>query len=542
MERRVFKFFYMTNNKKLQVWLPLLFSITLIAGMFIGYKMRDGIPGKSFFYTEKRRPIQEVMDLIQRKYVDDVNLNMIADSGIQAMLLQLDPHSAFIPASDVDRVNEDINGSFFGIGIEFNLIQDTLHVVSVLKDGPSFAAGLKTGDKILKAGDSAISGTKVDTERIRKLLRGPLGSDVNLTLLRDSKKMSFAVKRGVIPLVSLDAAYMIDKTIGYIRLNRFSTKTYREFMISLESLKKQGLQKLILDLRDNGGGVLEEAVEIADEFLSGDKLITYTEGKHTAKKEYRCRREGQFEKGELVILANEGTASASEILLGALQDWDRATIVGRRSFGKGLVQDQYTLSDNSALRLTIARYYTPAGRSIQRPYTKGKNAYYNEVYNRYTDGEMVSADSVKNDTTKIFKTLVTGKKVFGGGGISPDYFVAADTSKMGLVTAKLYSKSILTDYGYRYYLLHPTLQETYKTTEEFVKSFSITPESWQLLESMAAKDSISLSGISEKERTYLANSLKMSVARQLYRSEGYFETMNVEDANVKKAIEILIKN
>lgn len=512
----------------------------MIAGMFLGYKMRDGLPGKSFFYVEKRRPMQEIMDIIQNRYVDEVSMNKIADSGIQAMLAQLDPHSTFIPASQLEKVNDDINGIFFGIGIEFNLIDDTLHVVNVLKDGPAAVAGLQTGDKVLQASDSLISGKKLEIERIRKILRGPLSSEISLVILRGSVKKTIVVKRGSIPITSIDAAYMIGKNIGYIRLNRFSSQTYREFMVSLESLKKQEMQKLILDLRDNGGGVLEEAVEIADEFLSDDKLITYTEGKHTPKKEYRCRREGQFEKGELVVLANEGTASASEILMGALQDWDRATIIGRRTFGKGLVQDQFTLSDNSALRLTIARYYTPVGRSIQRSYARGGKAYYDDIYKRYVDGEMVNADSVKNDTTKIFKTM-HGKKIFGGGGISPDFFVAADTTSLKILTAKLINKGLLNDYGYRYFLKKPDLLAIFKTPDQFARTFAVSDESWSIFETMAAHDSINLKNLDVKEKSFLTNFLKLSVARQLFRTEGYYETLNSEDANIKKALEVLSK-
>lgn len=528
------------NKKKLQVWLPLLFSLTMIVGLFMGYKLRDGMPGKSFFYVEKRRPIQEIIDMIQKKYVDDVNLNSIADSGIQAMLNQLDPHSIFIPAADLDKVNEDISGSFFGIGIEFNFIDDTLHVINVLKDGPAFIAGIQTGDRLIKAGDSLISGQKIGRERIRSILRGPENSPVTLQLLRDSKLQTIVVKRGIIPLQSVDASYMIVPGTGYIRLNRFSTQTYREFMESLATLKKQKMVKLILDLRDNGGGVLDNAVDIADEFLSDDKLITYTEGKHSPKKEYRCRRLGQFETGELVVLANEGTASASEVLMGALQDWDRATIIGRRTFGKGLVQEQYTLGDNSALRLTIARYFTPIGRSIQRSYAKGGKAYYDEIYNRYTDGEMLTSDSVKNDTSKVFQTM-HGKKVFGGGGISPDYFVAADTSKVNIITARLLNKGILNDYGYRYILKNPAILKNFKTPDQFVKSFAVTDESWGLFETMAARDSINIMNLAPKEKSFLTNSLKLSVARQLFRSEGYYEAMNADDSAIKKALDVLAK-
>lgn len=529
------------NNKKLQVWLPLLFSFAMIAGIFLGYRMRDAMPGKSFFHMDKRRPVDEILDLIQTKYVDDANMNQLADTAIEAMLAKLDPHSTFIPAKELETVNEEINGSFFGIGIEFSMIEDTMNIVNVLKDGPAQKAGLLTGDKILKANDSSLSGKKKEYDDIRSVLRGKIGSNVALAILRNGKQLQINVSRDMIPVSSIDAAYMIDEKNGLIRINKFTNNTYREFMEALTSLKSKGLQKLILDLRDNGGGVLEEAVEIADEFLSGDKLITYTEGKHFAKKEYRCRRTGQFETGALVVLADEGTASASEILLGALQDWDRATVAGRRSFGKGLVQDQYTLSDNSALRLTIARYYTPVGRSIQRPYTNGGKAYYEEYHNRYSTGEMISPDSIKYDTSKIFKTN-GGKKIYGGGGISPDVFIPADTSRMDLAVTKLYIKGTFNDFGYKYFMQHPGLAGQYKDARSFVQSFNAGEDSWQLLQLMAAKDSINLGGISEKEKDYLNKTMKGYIGRQLFRNEGYYEAMNEKDNAVLKAIEILQKN
>ncbi len=526
------------EKKKLQVWLPLLFSITMIAGIYLGYKMRDQIPGKSFFYMEKRRPVQEIMDIIKNKYVDNVDINELADTAIQAMLNKLDPHSVFIPAKELQQVNEEMAGSFFGIGIEFDIFDDSLHVINVLKDGPSFKAGIKTGDKFLKANGHILSGRRIVTDSIRAILRGSRGSNVDIEILRGSQKMSIRVTRDMIPLTSLDACYMIDSITGYIRLNKFSQQTYREFMQSLEKLKKQGLKKLIFDLRGNGGGILDEAVEITDEFLDGDKLITYTVGKHSPRKEYRCRREGQFEKGALVVLIDEGTASASEVIIGALQDWDRATIIGRRTFGKGLVQDQFDLSDKSALRLTIARYYTPIGRSIQRSYAKGGKAYYEEIANRFHDGETYSADSVKNDSSKIYKTA-SGKKVFGGGGITPDYFIAADTGKMGMSIAKIYGKGLLNDYGYKYYLLNPSIIQLYKTPGEFARSFQVTDDNWKFFESMSMADSIDLKGLNDKEKMYLYRSLKTSIARQLWRNEGYFEVSNVEDNAVKKALELM---
>ena len=525
-------------NKKLQVWLPLLFSLIMIVGMYVGYYMRDNMPGKNFFSREKRRPIQEIMDLVQSKYVDEVSLDSVADAGIQAMLNKLDPHSVFIPAEDLQEINEDIDGKFFGIGVEFTIINDTLNVVNVLKDGPSQKAGVEVGDKFINVNDSLIAGNKIDNEKARKLLRGDFNTKVDIRILRNNQSKLLSVTRGVIPLKSVDAAYMIDASVGYIRLNKFSVTTYKEFMTALTDLNKKGLQKLILDLRDNGGGVLDEAIEIADEFLEGDKLITYTEGKHLPKKEYRCRRQGQFEKGALVVLADENTASASEVLLGALQDWDRATIVGRRTFGKGLVQDQYDLSDGSALRLTVARYYTPIGRSIQRSYKNGEKAYYDEVSNRFKDGETQFADSVKNDTSKVFKTK-NGKKVYASGGITPDYFVSLDTSGFTKNTALIYNKGTINNFTYQYYLQNKTQLLTYKNSKEFSTNFLFSDANWKKFIAFAAKDSVNLNSTTIKEKNNLSNVLKAILARQLWRNDGYFEVMNLSDLEVKKALEVL---
>jgi carboxyl-terminal processing protease len=527
-------------NKKIQVWLPLLFSITMITGMMIGYKMRDNMPGKNFFSIEKRRPLQEIMDLIESKYVDSVKTAALSDTAITAILSKLDPHSVFIPAEELQGVNDDIAGNFFGIGIEFSLLNDTINVINVVPDGPSFKAGIKTGDQFIKVNDSLVAGKKITNEKIRKLLRGDLDSKVIIEVLREGIVKPYTVSRGVIPVSSVDAGYIIENGIGYIRLNKFSQVTYREFMKTLEGLQKQGLQKLILDLRGNGGGVLEEATSIADEFLDGDKLITYTEGIHFAKKEYRCKRPGLFEKGALVVLADEGTASASEILIGALQDWNRATIIGRRSFGKGLVQEQFDLSDGSALRLTIARYYTPIGRSIQRPYTNGGKAYYEEVSNRFHDGEVNSADSVKHDTTKIYHTQ-NGKVVYGGGGITPDIFVGIDTADFSIVTAKIYYKGTIGDFAYSYYLQHQSELNIYKSPADFAKRFTFSEDNWKEFSILAAKDSILLSQLSQKEKAGLINRIQSSIARQVWRNEGFYEMLNVQDKAVMKSVEILSK-
>jgi carboxyl-terminal processing protease len=309
-------------------------------------------------------------------------------------------------------------------------------------------------------------------------------------------------------------------------------------MDALMALKKQGLKKLILDLRGNGGGVLGEAVEIADEFLAGDKLITYTEGKHIPKKEYRCRRQGQFETGALVLLADEGTASASEVLIGALQDWDRATVIGRRSFGKGLVQEQFDLSDNSALRLTIARYYTPVGRSIQRSYSNGKAAYNQDFRDRFHNGQTQTADSVRNDSSKTFKTP-SGKILYGGGGITPDYFVPLDTSNFSLAGARLFAKNVVANFAYKFYLQNLPQLKTYNTPADFVKTFVFTENNWKEFVNASAKDSIDITAITTKEKADIITRISSNIARQVWRTEGMVEVLNREDVTVKKAVAIL---
>ncbi len=526
------------NTKKINVWLPFMLSLTMIAGIYLGYRMRDNMPGKSFFHLEKRRPVQEIMDLINNRYVDDVKLDELADTAIQAMLSKLDPHSVYIPAEELQMVNEELAGNFFGIGIEFNIFDDTLNVINVMKDGPGSKSGIMTGDKFIKVDDSLVAGNNTNADTFRKLLRGKKGTKVLVTYLRSNSSKQVTLTRDAIPVSSVDASYMLNSQTGYIRLNKFSKQTYREFMQSLEALNKKGMKKLILDLRNNGGGILEEAVEIADEFLEGDKLITYTEGKHIEKKEYRCRRVGQFEKGGLVVLTDEGTASASEVLIGALQDWDRATIIGRRTFGKGLVQEQFDLSDKSALRLTIARYYTPVGRSIQRPYSNGEDAYYDEINNRYQNGGAQSRDSVKNDTSKIFKTKA-GKIVYGKGGITPDYFIAFDTSGYTKNSAKIYANGSIGNFAYHYYLQNLNQFKKYKTPAEFSSRMFLTDADWNQFISIAAKDSVDISRAGAKEKANLVNYLKASIARQLWRTEGYFEVFNSTDEAVLKALEIV---
>lgn len=506
--------------------------------MVIGYKLRNNTQTATsmFKFTQKRAPLQEVLDLVMLKYVDKVDSDTLGNDAIQNMLGKLDPHSNFIPASHLAEVNEGLQGNFQGIGVEFQIFQDTVNILSVLPGGPSEKAGLQVGDKFLKVGDTVVT-VNISSERIRKLLRGPGGTSVNTTLLRNGKTIQATIKRGIIPIPSLEAGYLIAPGTGYIRLNKFSENTYEEFMGSLEKMQGEGMQSLIIDLRGNGGGILGEAIDIADEFLDGDKLIVYTEGNSVPRQEYRARRKGLFEKGKLVLLMDEQSASASEVLAGALQDWDRAEVVGRRSFGKGLVQEQYNLSDGSALRLTIARYYTPSGRSIQKPYDKGIDDYDNDIVNRYRHGELVNADSNKVDNGKAFKTN-GGKTVYGGGGIMPDYFIAADTTTGIKALGTVYQNNTISNYTYLYYTTHTAQVSSFPTASAFANGFNFTEQDWKNFVAFAAKDSISLAWISTNDKIYLNQRMKGLLARYKWRNEGYFQVLNLKDEMIGKALKI----
>lgn len=525
------------NQRKLQVWIPLLLSLSMVIGILIGYKLHGNLPsGNPLFGGSRQDVLREAMGLIRHRYVDPVDTDTLGHAAIERVLEMLDPHSVFIPAKELAEVNEDLAGRFQGIGVEFNIFDDTVHILTVLPDGPSAIAGLQAGDRILKVGDSVVAGRGISSDGIRSLLRGPDGTRVDVTVLRNLKdQRKLTITRGYIPITSLDAGYMLDDSTGYIRLNRFSEDTYESFMERLEALQKQGMRSLVLDLRENGGGILDEAVEIADEFLDGDKRIVYTEGAHVPRKEYTCRRNGLFEQGRLVLLMDEGSASASEVLAGALQDWDRATIIGRRSFGKGLVQEQYSLTDGSALRLTVARYYTPLGRSIQKPYAEGNDKYHDEIFDRWENGRLQQPDTVIKPGTKSYMTP-RGKKLYGGGGISPDVFMPFDTTESAGMLAALYERNTLDRFAYRFYISHRTELDRYKTPQDFVRGFAVDDLIFSDFLRFAATDSLDLKGLSSLEQRRLKLRIKSRMARQMWRSEGLFAVLNEEDPMIRKAL------
>lgn len=491
---------------------------------------------QGFFQNNQRSSLQETLDLIRLNYVDPVSTDSLADDAIEAMLAHLDPHSVFIPAKYLQEVNEDLQGNFEGIGVEFQIINDTVHVINVFPGGPSANAGMKIGDKFLKVGDSAVAGVGITSQRIKRLLRGPASSPATITILSGSATRTVRVVRGTIPLYSVDAAYMINDTTGFIHLNKFSGTSYEECMSAFEKLKAKGMKKLIFDLRDNGGGILGEAVDIADEFLDEDKMIVYTQGIRQPKVEYRCKRPGQFEDGRLVILVDERSASASEVIAGAVQDWDRGTIIGRRTFGKGLVQEQFNLSGGAALRLTVARYYTPAGRSIQKSYANGRSAYDHEVLDRYTNGEVSNADTVKISHGVAFRTK-GGRTVYAGGGIMPDIFVPIDTAGFITDVTPLFANQNFGKFIYQYYMQHQPAFDQYKSAGEFSSSYQAGSEALKALLQYLADNQINLGELPEKDRVEIAKRIKTWMARQIWGMPGYYEVSNVYDLTVQKALE-----
>jgi carboxyl-terminal processing protease len=527
------------GSRKLQIWLPLLFAIVMIAGMAIGFQLKEKTMAARFFTVSSRSSIQELTELIKNKYVDKVSEDSINALVATQLLEHLDPHSVFIPAKELSSVNEEMMGNFQGIGIEFRMINDTVNVMSVMKDGPAEKAGLLPGDQLLAVADTvAVSGKKADADRIRSLFRGEVNSQVKVKFLRNKTVQSVTITRSVIPVASIDAAYMPEPGKGYIRINKFAERTYEEFMQQLEKLQAQKMKSLILDLRGNGGGLMKEAVDIADEFLDEDKLIVYTEGEHAPRMEYRCKRPGLFEQGNLVVLIDETSASASEVLAGALQDWDRATIIGRRSFGKGLVQQQFQLSDGAAVRLTVARYFTPLGRNIQKSYDKGVKAYQDELINRFHQNDSSAQKNQADSTRKTYKTK-SGKIVYGGGGITPDTVIAFDSTRFSNQFIQLLMTGSLNNFAYQYFVQNNAMFRQFKTPESFGTGYMPGSTEWQALSVYAKKDQIDLAPVDAVGKQAILWRFKALVARHLWRDQGYFMISNQQDPVIKKALAIL---
>ena len=483
-------------------------------------------------------------NIISNFYVDSPDNDKITEAGVKAMLKELDPHSTYTNPKETKALLEQMQGSFSGIGIQFNIVSDTLYVIQTTKNGPSERAGIMAGDKIIAVNDTAISGVKMERTDIMSRLRGAKGTGVKVDVVRRgiSRVLEFNLVRDDISTETVDAAYMIDKENGYIRISSFGAKTHSEFVAKLDSLKALGMENLILDLEGNGGGFLNAAVEIANEFLQKSSLVVYTEGRTNPRYNYNAFGGGRFLKGNVVVIVDETSASAAEILAGAIQDWDRGVVVGRRSFGKGLVQRPFQLPDGSMIRLTIARYYTPTGRCIQKPYNDSIK-YEDDLMHRYNSGEMSSADSIHfPDSLKTY-TLRLNRPVYGGGGIMPDYFVPVDTTKYTSYHRALASKGCIVQASLRYLDENrKELEAKYRSAEQFDNEFVVDDRYMALLQEQALKDSVELKGGEDelqKSLPELQKQLKMYIARDLWSMSDFIKIYNKNNDLFLKAYELV---
>ena len=511
---------------------PIIYAVVLLLGIGIGIFLKGsfsiGLP--SF---NKTTAMDEVIELVKSKYVEQVNLDSTQTKLAEFYLTQLDPHSVYIPPADLTEVNEQLQPNFKGIGIEFQQFRDSVFVAYVMPEGPADKVGLKTGDILLTVDDSVkLSGSKLDGEGIKRKIKGPAEQSLKLAVLRNQQKIIFNLKRASVPVSPIDAAYMIGDTVGYIKIDKFADRTYEAFMQALEPLLKKGMKSLVIDLRGNGGGLLSEAVAIADELLAGNKLIVYTEGLHAPRVNYYSKREGLFEEGGLTIIMDETSASASEVLAGALQDWDRAKVVGRRSFGKGLVQQQFRLSNGGALRLTTAKYYTPLGRNIQRPYQNGKLAYEHDFMER-----MIQSNGGTQDTASIGKAYKTpkGNTVYGGGGIIPNQWMQASTLYADSNYAKLYLQGSLNEFVLQYYLKSQSVINNYKSVPAFVAAYSKVDLTKALDQYLRSNQSKGLSVVTSQD-ALLQQQLVALLARCKWYKQGYYEAQNLMDSQFVAAI------
>lgn len=529
------------NNTR---FIPFLLAICLIAGIAIGTFYANHFSGNKLgIINTSSNKLNALLRIIDDQYVDTVNMGELVEEAMPQILSELDPHSSYIPAKDLEAVNADLKGSFSGIGIQFTIQNDTIHVNSVIQGGSSEKVGLMAGDRIVEVDDSAFVGKIVTNSEAMKRLKGEKGSKVKLGVYRPGEKdlLHFTVIRGNIQVKSIDAAYMINEKVGYIKVNKFGETTYPELLIALAKLNQKNCEGLIVDLRGNTGGYMAAAIQMVNEFLPNNRLIVYTQGRKSPREDYNSNGTGSNQKMPLVVLVDEGSASASEIFAGAIQDNDRGTIVGRRSFGKGLVQQPIEFSDGSAIRLTIARYYTPSGRCIQKPYEKGKESEYElDLLTRYEHGEFFSADSIKQDETEVYHTRL-GRPVYGGGGIMPDIFVPQDTTGMTSYFRMAANRGLIIRYTFDYTDQNRSTLQKYDTPEKmeaYLKGQNLLNKfaAWAEKKGLKRRNNLMM-----KSRRLFEMSLYGNIIYNMLGMEAYVEYLNESDKTVLKAVEILGK-
>lgn len=524
------------RNTKSDIRFPLIIAIAVVAGIFIGASMLD--PNSSQGISGSIAKFKDVILSIDKNYVDDVDASVLIDEAIVKMLRELDPHSTYIPREEVERLNAQLRGIYEGIGIQFDILRDTVYVIRVLEGGPSKAIGLQSGDRIILVEGEIIAGTGITNKGVTDRLLGQAGSEVTITILREDTEKDYTITRGTIPQRSIESSYMINEETGYIKISRFGSKTYDEFKNALSELLDKGMTKLVLDLQGNPGGLMSAAEDISDELIAGRKLIVSQKSVHNRyNSSYYARKEGMFENGPVIVLVDEYSASASEIVSGALQDHDRALIVGRRTFGKGLVQMPISLNDRSELRLTIARYYTPSGRSIQKPYNNGVD-YYSDISSRYDHGEFFYADSIKFEDSLKFETA-KGRTIYGGGGIMPDYFVPYDTSMQTAYYRTLRSKRVIREYTFNYFIAH---KEELRNMDfdHYLNSFVITDEMLEDIVEIGEELGIVFNNTEfQHSVTFLKGFVKADIASFVWAENGYYPIINpVTNEIYKRALEL----
>jgi carboxyl-terminal processing protease len=529
------------NKSKIVVFLPLILATILVLGIFIGIQLSRQGGGFNPFQERKTDKIKEVMEYVKENYVDTINDKALTEKTIETLLQSLDPHSSYIPAIDYHETLDPLLGSFEGIGVQFRIEEDTITVITPISGGPSEKLGIRSGDRIIRIDGKNVAGKKISNNDVMRKLKGRKGTQVTVSIFRRSHRglVDYTITRDVIPTYSMDVAYMATPEIGYIRLNTFSATTHEETNNAIVKLRKEGMKKLILDLRGNGGGYLQTAIGVADEFLPQKKLIVYTEGKNHPKEVSYASSEGLFEAGQLVVLVDDWYASASEIVAGAIQDNDRGTIIGRRSFGKGLVQEQLMFSDSSFVRLTVARYYTPTGRCIQKPYKNGNDAYFSDHYDRMLNGELEHPDSIHfADSLKY--TTPGGKIVYGGGGIMPDIYVPIERDSTLIFYNLVVNKGILYQFAFDYTDRNRVQLEKYRTFKEFNRYFQITDNIYADFLAYASRKGIKHEGkdlsASDKKAKVL---IKAYVGRNIMDNDAFYPLLNSIDPTFLKAISVL---
>ncbi len=529
------------KNSKKAIFLPLIISISIVVGMFAG-RMFSGnndivATGNNVSTFGK---LDMIINMIDHNYVDTVDSRKMVEDAIPELLKQLDPHTVYIPAKDFEDVTQGLRGNFGGIGVQFIMYKDTVTIVKIISGGPSEEGGLIDGDRIVKVNDTLIAGVKMNQDKIMEMMRGEIGTNVKISIKRKgfNNLLHKNLKRGSIPITSVDISYMMSEDVGYIKINKFAMNTYQEFMIGIEKLKALGMKKLVVDLRTNTGGYMGAAINMINEFLPEKSLIVYTQGKAQARTDYVANGNGSCKDIPLVVIIDEGSASASEIFAGAMQDNDRGTIVGRRSFGKGLVQEQRRLPDGSALRLTVSRYYSPSGRCIQKPYDEGKVSYYSDIAKRFMHGELSEKDSIHNNIELKYKT-VKGRTVYGGGGITPDVFVPIDTTGVSMYLRRLMEKNLIYRFSFSYVDANRHEMKGLKDYKQVLNYLSNKDVVSEFVD-YARKDGVKIDKKGLKESYEIIEiRLKAYMARHLIDDSGFYPIIRKLDNTVEKAFDIV---